>query len=242
MAARSDLTVLVMGETGSGKSSVVNLLVGQEVIKVSSGVCPCTPRTVKYEATIKGRETQMSVRIWEVGGFNQPEEKPGKNPGAALAMDLGPILQANASVNVILFCMQGSKLKLTTTRIFQSINDVFGGRVTIVLVITKLEREETMEGWWGRNGQQISSTLGLRGTVHACITGLQGGKYGAKSTESRASLLSILEGLCSSHQDSVSLESVLREDVRRNGGKNKKDYAKKRFKLDAATAKQLVTY
>ncbi|KAI6156034.1 hypothetical protein EDD17DRAFT_1489955 [Pisolithus thermaeus] len=242
MPVRPDLTVLVMGETGSGKSSVVNLLVGTKVAEVSPDARPCTLKTVKYEATIRGRRAQMSVHIWEVRGFNQPVERSKNNPETALDVDLDLILQANASVDVILFCARGPRLKLTTTGIFQSVNRVFGEHVTIVPVITSLELETNIEGWWERNSVQVNRILvGLRGTEHACITGLQGARYEAKSAESRMSLVSILEGRYSSRQNSVSLESVLREDVRRNGGQDKKDYAKKRFKLRTnAAARRLV--
>ncbi|KAI6131132.1 hypothetical protein EDD16DRAFT_1539175 [Pisolithus croceorrhizus] len=241
-SVRPDLTVLVMGETGTGKSSVVNLLVGTRVAKISPDAKPCTLKTVKYEATIRGRGAQMSVHIWEVRGFNQPVERPRNNSETAFDMDLDLILQANASVDVILFCARGPRLKVTTTGIFQSVNRVFGEHVTIVPVITSLELETNMEGWWERNSVQVNRILvGLRGTEHACITGLQGGRYEAKSAASRASLVSTLEGRHSPRQRSVSLEFILREDVRRNGGQDKMNYAKKRFMLRSnAAARRLV--
>ncbi|KAI6011285.1 hypothetical protein EDC04DRAFT_778123 [Pisolithus marmoratus] len=239
MASSPDLTVLVMGETGSGKSSVVNLLAGENVAEVSSGVNVCTAKTIRHEATIEGQAARMEVDIWEVGGFNQPEAKPGKNFEMSFDVELGPILQANAKVDVILFCMQGPKLKMTTTRIFEYVNNIFGGRVTVVPVITNLERErENMENWWDRNGERVRN-MGLGGTEHACITGLQGARYETKSAESRTSLVSILEGQCSSNQDSISLEFALREHVRQDGGYSKK-MLMKRFKVDAATAKRLL--
>ncbi|KAI6104847.1 hypothetical protein EDD16DRAFT_1492265 [Pisolithus croceorrhizus] len=241
MGGSRDLNVLVMGEVGSGKSSVVNLLVGKEVAKVSSDAGACTLRTVKHETTIQVQETWTTVHIWEVAGLNQPEEVAANDSGTTLDMDLGPILKAKASIDIILFCMQSSRLKNAPKQIFESVNKVFGRCVAIVLVITNLEREkENMENWWDRNGERVRRVLGLGETEHACITGLQDAKYEAKSTESRTSLVSILEGRCSSHQDSVSLESVLKDHVRQNGGYHKKSYAMKRFKLDAATAKRLV--
>lgn len=244
MARSPDLSVLVMGETGSGKSSVVNLLVGENVAEVSSGASVCTPKTVKHEATIsievEGQETQIKVHIWEVGGFNQPETKAGKTPTTALDMELGPILQVNGSVDVVLFCMQGPKLKITTTRIFEYVNGVLGGHVPIVPVITKLEWEkENMENWWDRNGERLEN-MGLNGTGHACITGLQDTKYEAKSAESRASLVSILKGQYSPGRKSTSLEYILKKLVHENPREYNKKTLVKRFKLDPAVAKRLL--
>ncbi|KAI6018392.1 hypothetical protein EDC04DRAFT_454647 [Pisolithus marmoratus] len=209
--------VLVMGETGSGKSSVVNLLVGTKVAEVSNEASACTTKTIGHTATIQGKTTPMKMHIWEVVGFNQPEDRYGK----ALDMDLDPIFQANARVDVILFCMQGSRLRNTPTRIFEHLNNVLGGRI-VVPVITNLEREEDMESWWGKYGDRVGTCMGLSGTEHACITGLQDRKYEAKSMQSRALLISILEGRYSLHQNSIPAESILGEHVPQNGRPNEK--------------------
>ncbi|KAI6015402.1 hypothetical protein PISMIDRAFT_684173 [Pisolithus microcarpus 441] len=217
MGDSRDLNVLVMGEIGSGKSSVINLLVGKTVAKVSPDAEACTLKTVRHEAMIQVQEARATVHIWEVVGFNQPEDMTGKGSGMTLDVDLDPILQAKASVDVIFFCMQGSRLKNAPTRVVKHINDVSGGRITIVLVITNLEREKNMEDWWERNGRGVQN-MGLGETEHACITGLQDEKHKVKSTQSRTSLVAILERRWLSPQDSVPLESILGEYVAQNGG------------------------
>ncbi|KAI6106842.1 hypothetical protein EV401DRAFT_2006509 [Pisolithus croceorrhizus] len=70
MADNRGLNVLVLGEIGSGKSSVVNLLVGEAVAKVSPDAGPCTLRTIRHETTIQMQETWTTVHIREVVGFN----------------------------------------------------------------------------------------------------------------------------------------------------------------------------
>ncbi|KAI6131134.1 hypothetical protein EDD16DRAFT_1853154 [Pisolithus croceorrhizus] len=217
MAGSRDLNVLVMGEVGSGKSSVVNLLVGKNVAKVSPDAEACTLKTVKHETTIQVQETQTTVHIWEVVGFNQPEEMTGRGSGTTLDMDLEPVLRAKASVDVILFCIHGSRLKNAPTRVVEYISNVSGGCITIVPVITRLEREKNMEDWWDRNGQGVKNK-GLGETQHACITGLQDAKYKDKAMQSRASLVAILERRYLSPQDSITLESILGEHIARNGG------------------------
>ncbi|KAI6114558.1 hypothetical protein F5141DRAFT_717747 [Pisolithus sp. B1] len=217
MADNRDFNILVMGEIGSGKSSVVNLLVGKKVTEVSPDAGPCTLKTIRHEATIQVQETWKTVHIWEVVGFNQPEEMTGKDSGTALDMDLDPILQAKASVDVVLFCIQGSRIKNAPTRIIESVNNVFRRCVTIVPVINCLEREKNMEDWWDRNGERVKS-MGLGETEHACITGLQEEKYKDKAMQSRTSLVAILEQRYSSSEASITLESILGEHVARNGG------------------------
>ncbi|KAI5994067.1 hypothetical protein F5J12DRAFT_418296 [Pisolithus orientalis] len=234
------LNVLVMGEIGSGKSSVVNLLVGRNVAEISSGTGVCTLKTTRHEATVES----MKVHIWEVKGFNEPDSNTGKNLGkdtATLGMELGPILNADADakVDVILLCMLGPKVKMTTTRIFESVSNVLGRHIPIVSVVTGLELEkENIKNWWDRN-QKPLTRMGLQGTEHACITGLQGTKYAAISKKSRESLVSILEDQYSRGGNTISLESVLKEHIRQNGGYKKRTLMKQ-FKLDEGVAQRLL--
>ncbi|KAI6107683.1 hypothetical protein EDD16DRAFT_1712192 [Pisolithus croceorrhizus] len=217
MADNRHLNVLVMGEIGSGKSAVVNLLVGKEVAKVSPHAWPCTLRTIRHETTIQMQETWTTVHIWEVVGFNQPEEMTRKDSGTALDMDLDPLLQAKAGVDVVLFCIRGSRLKNAPTRIIGSVSNVFRRCVPVVPVINCLERERNTEDWWDRNVERVKS-MGLGETEHACITGLQDVKYKDKAMQSRASLVAILERRYLSPQDSITLESILGEHIAQNGG------------------------
>ncbi|KAI6103330.1 hypothetical protein EDD16DRAFT_1793010 [Pisolithus croceorrhizus] len=190
----------VAGEIGSGKSSVVNLLVREAAAKVSPGAGPCTLRTVRHETTIQVQETWTTVHIREVVGFNQPEETTGKHSGAALDMDLDSIHQAKATVDVVLFCIRGSRLKNAPTRIIESVNNLLRRYVTVVPVINCLEREKNMEGGGTGTGNELKH--GLRD----------------KALQSRTSLVAILERRYLSLQDSVTLESILGEHIAQNGG------------------------
>ncbi|KAI6027844.1 hypothetical protein PISMIDRAFT_112419 [Pisolithus microcarpus 441] len=139
MGDSRDLNVLVMGEIGSGKGSVIILLVRKTVAKVSSDAEACTLKTVRHEATVQVQEARTT-------------DMTGKGSWMAIGVDLDPILQAKARVDVIFFCMQGSRLKNAPTRVVKHINDVSRGRIAIVPIITNLEREKNMEDWWERNG------------------------------------------------------------------------------------------
>ncbi|KAI6131150.1 hypothetical protein EDD16DRAFT_1539355 [Pisolithus croceorrhizus] len=118
----------------------------------SSDVEVCTRRTTRHEATVES----MKVHIWEVSGFNKPEDLKKNAPD--IEDKFGPVSEARSSVNVILFCMRGQKVTATTKRIFELIHGVSKKRIPIVLVINHLERERDMEDWWRRN----QGTLGTR--------------------------------------------------------------------------------
>ncbi|KAI6103331.1 hypothetical protein EV401DRAFT_2020653 [Pisolithus croceorrhizus] len=100
----------------------------------------------------------MKVHIWEVSGFNKPEDLKKNAPD--IEDKFGPVSEARSSVNVILFCMRGQKL----------IHGVSKKRIPIVLVINHLERERDMEDWWRRNQGTLGTSMS--GTRHTCVTGL----------------------------------------------------------------------
>lgn len=58
------LKVMVLGEIGVGKSSVINLIVGGNVAKVSPNAEVCTRRTTKYEATVESMKVHILSKNW----------------------------------------------------------------------------------------------------------------------------------------------------------------------------------
>ncbi|KAI6011282.1 hypothetical protein EDC04DRAFT_778045 [Pisolithus marmoratus] len=201
------LSIMVLGEIGVGKSSVVNLIAGENIAEVSPNANVCTRRTIKYDATVES----MRMHIWEVSGFNQPGD--GLKWNATDFMErLGPLLKAKASVDTIPFCMRGLKLTTVTMRIFELIDDIFGGRIPIVLVINHLEREREMEDWWERNGHKLGGSMSR--TKHVCVTGLQ---QVEKSRKSRANLVALLRSeYISRERTNVPLESALEDYLERS--------------------------
>ncbi|KAI6156070.1 P-loop containing nucleoside triphosphate hydrolase protein [Pisolithus thermaeus] len=178
------LSVMVLGETGVGKSSVINLIVGENIARDSSNVEVCTRHTTRYAATVES----MRMHIWEVSGFNQSDRDLRQN-----AFDtedkFRPMLEARARVNVILFCMRGQKLTVTTKQIFERIHGIFERQIPIVLVINHLERERDMEDWWRRNRDRLGTSMS--GTRHVCVTGLRNQE---NSRRSREQLVAVLRG------------------------------------------------
>ncbi|KAL4066434.1 hypothetical protein V8B97DRAFT_1979887 [Scleroderma yunnanense] len=239
--AEGALNVMVMGETGVGKSSVVNLIAGGPLAEVSPDASVCTMVTTRYLA----RTGSVSIHIWEVAGFNQPENTTAKDVFVT-DVDLGPILSdRKAAVDLVLFCMRGKKLTKTTTRIFDLVKTMFWGDVPVILVITHLEMEkEDMESWWVRNETYLTRE-GVVGTAHVCVTGLREKKWSQKSEQSRQTLLATLENHYLLRQNRA-FEPFFLGYLRRMGNFNQKGRKLekvliKRYKLDQSTARRLAT-
>ncbi|KAL4080576.1 hypothetical protein J3A83DRAFT_4184591 [Scleroderma citrinum] len=72
--SKGTLNVMIMGETGVGKSSVVNLIAGESIARVTPDLKSSTTSTTKHFASTDS----MSIHIWEMTGFNQLTAPNGK--------------------------------------------------------------------------------------------------------------------------------------------------------------------
>lgn len=184
------LNIVLFGETGVGKSSVINLLAGEPVAKVSSDVEGCTLQSTKYTFPLAG----APVRIWDTVGLEEPTMGINGYLSAiekayALIRELGHA----GGVDLLLFCIRGSRITATTQGNYRLFHEVLCNKeVPIALVVTNLEREVKMEDWWVRNEEYIKM-YGIHSVGHACVTGVEEDeKYGESRDTLRKLLLSQL--------------------------------------------------
>ncbi|KDR82292.1 hypothetical protein GALMADRAFT_152980 [Galerina marginata CBS 339.88] len=77
MAEKNDIVILVTGESGSGKSTFVNTLLGRERMKVGHDMSACTTK-IEYEATYPTVDCGPLLQdrrliIVDTPGFNNPD-------------------------------------------------------------------------------------------------------------------------------------------------------------------------
>ena len=180
-----DLHVLLFGETGVGKSSLINLLAGWQLASVSPDSAPCTMDASEYQFQLGS----TTIRLWDTVGLEEPEKGPNGYVGAIeKAVHLIRRLNATGGISLFLFCIRGNRITATTQSNYRLFYEVLGKKeVPIALAVTHLEREPDMEEWWQRNGKTLEKN-GIHSAGHACITTLDGHP---KYVESR----DILQGL-----------------------------------------------
>jgi len=231
------LNVLIIGETGVGKSSVVNLIAGRDRAKVSPDCNVCTKKTTRYDMTIDS----MPLHVWEIVGFNQPTD--GKNAAdkdiSMQDVDLGTILSHDetATVDVVLFCMRGERVRGITKKILDFVKNMFWDQVPIVLVINHLELKENMEEWWGQNGGALRTENGFEGIGHVCVTGLRDHH---KYKQSQEAILAQLRAHHYGARGNKTLESIFLTYLRGHLSQkqNLKETLEKRYKIDTLTARR----
>ncbi|KAG1802526.1 P-loop containing nucleoside triphosphate hydrolase protein [Suillus subaureus] len=161
--------VVIFGQTGAGKSSLINLITKTQVVPTSSDARGCTIETTVYEHDIVTHDRTLKVQLFDTAGLG--EGLQGTVPHAQAQNALKNLFQTLTKKHIIVYCVQGTKYASALKRNYELLSTIKGD-VPIVLVVTGLEnREPEMEDWW-RNNETSISDLGMNFAGHACITTL----------------------------------------------------------------------
>jgi hypothetical protein len=165
---------LVFGETGRGKSSVINMLAGANVAATSNDAIRCTFENTRYELTIK----ENLVHIYDTTGLNEsPHGKVSLLRAVAGAFKLIRDLAHSGGIDLLVFVVRGGPgVMSSTVRNYELFyKAICRKEVPIVVVITGLEYEQDMDDWWKRN-EQVFRDHGMVFHGHGCITAIKGKK------------------------------------------------------------------
>jgi hypothetical protein len=160
--------VILFGETGVGKSSVINLIAGAQVASTSANLEGCTLEATEYSFTLPG---ELSLRIYDTVGLNEPEMGVNTFFGAIeKAHKLVSSLHDAGGIDLLLFCIRGNRITSTMQRNYRLFFEFLcEKKVPLAFVITQLEHEDVMEDWWQRNEKTLEQ-YGMQSVAHACIT------------------------------------------------------------------------
>ncbi|KAI6118102.1 hypothetical protein F5141DRAFT_601738 [Pisolithus sp. B1] len=162
--------VVVLGECGVGKSSIINMISGAQTTKTSNNVLG---EGLKVACYVVVMESGLRVNFWEMKGF------PGDvgTVPTRLLRDLKTIVRrllVLRNVDLLIFCMRAGSITNAVVQGYQAIYvDVCARKVPIALVVNGLEGSSgsDMHGWWAKNKDGIFNR-GLAFDIHACVTTL----------------------------------------------------------------------
>ncbi|KAJ3494496.1 hypothetical protein NLJ89_g10795 [Agrocybe chaxingu] len=149
--------IIVFGETGTGKSSLINMLAGQSIAGVSNRALGGTFSSTPHDITLNG----APYRIWDTAGLNEGDH--GSVP-ADVALGNLRTLVGNMSDGINLLVVLHARDALPI---------ICQGKVPIVIVITGLENESPMETWWDENHEELEK-YEIKVDGHACVTATRG--------------------------------------------------------------------
>lgn len=164
----SQRNVVIIGQSGVGKSSLINMLCPSANARTSNDIIGCTRHETMYPCDLGIRQScwvhdtiGLEERSW--GFLWAPKEEK----------QLKSYLK-KSKPHLVVYCMPGVRrsLKKSHGRNFNKFKSVIGN-VPIVVVVTNLEEwEGPLERWWSRN-MDVLQKLGIpESTKHACVTTL----------------------------------------------------------------------
>ncbi|KAF9230499.1 P-loop containing nucleoside triphosphate hydrolase protein [Melanogaster broomeanus] len=192
--------IVVFGESGIGKSSLINMIAGRAIAATSSSATGCTFEHKKYDVVINGKR----YGVWDTAGLDEgshgtvPAEKAEEN----LKVLLRELIKANG-IDLLIYCIRGSRLRkalLNNYNVFYSA--ICRKKVPVAVVVTGLENQEgEMEDWWAANEAEFAA-LRMHFDGHACVTTLDPEKVHSPALRqrclaSRQTVVSMIANTCS---------------------------------------------
>ncbi|KAJ8593883.1 P-loop containing nucleoside triphosphate hydrolase protein [Rhizopogon salebrosus TDB-379] len=164
----STKNIVLFGETGAGKSSVINLMAGREMARTSPDMERCTLQWQKHTVTFD----ECDYKVFDTVGLEEPQLGMKEYLEIIVnAYDLITKLSNEGGIDLLLFCVRAGRVTATLQTNYRLFYEwLCEKKVPIVLVLTGLEREKNdMEDWWTRN-KHIFAKYEIRVAGHACIT------------------------------------------------------------------------
>ena len=168
--------VLVVGETGVGKSSVINLIAGEQLAGVSSSANGCTMEANSYDVVLTDSQgLGHHIRLFDTVGLNEPSlSKNGYLVAIEKANVLITQLQRTGGIRLLIFCIRGSRITAVTQSNYRLFREILcQNQVPVAFVINGLENENPMEDWWSRNAKLFERS-NLLCSSHVCVTATRG--------------------------------------------------------------------
>ncbi|KAG1820662.1 hypothetical protein EV424DRAFT_1539485 [Suillus variegatus] len=187
--------VVICGEAGCGKSSLVNLIVGTNIAVTSCDAGGCTAETNMYDNLMIRNETSK-VKLVDTAGLDEgPRGTVPDTEARRILKKLLRTLTEQGDIHLIMYCVRGEREIRTLRRNYDLILSQVKTKVPIVLVVTCLESyQPDMEDWWRVNERTISK-LGMTFAGHACITTatMTGPVFAERRTQSYDAVCKLIE-------------------------------------------------
>jgi hypothetical protein len=163
--------VIVFGESGVGKSSIINMLDGDKKAMVGNRAAGVTFSSSPYERILLGKP----FTIFDTVGLNEGSMGTVK-PKDAVEQSYRLISRLGDGVGLLVFVLRAPRIKRTSEANYRLFFEIFcRKKVPVVIIITGLEGAEDMDEWWIQNKGEFDK-YGMIFDDHACITSTKGGR------------------------------------------------------------------
>ncbi|KAG1771158.1 P-loop containing nucleoside triphosphate hydrolase protein [Suillus placidus] len=243
-------SIVLFGDTGAGKSSLINLMAGKEVACTSPDMQRCTMHWEEYNIGFG----DTSYKVFDTVGLEAPQLGIKEYlEFVENAYRLISQLDKQGGIDLLLFCVRAGRVTATLQSNYRLFHEFLcEKKIPIVLAITNLEREKRMEDWWERN-EGTFDNYQIKVAGHACITAANrlDGRHKDLYEESRVTIRNLVERFTANEQKQpwlggdnlfVSLTHKLKELLKGSSRVRRKDlvtHLTKRCGISREVAKQL---
>lgn len=138
--------VIIFGEAGCGKSSIVNMIIGEEIAEVSGSPLLCTFQSKCYKTSVDG----TAFRIYDTAGLNEGDF--GRVPHWKAMYELLWLIWRLNGVSLLVYCMRGCTITRNCQGNWELFNKIIcGTKVPVIAVLTGLELDGNLDDGVRRN-------------------------------------------------------------------------------------------
>ncbi|CAF2527464.1 unnamed protein product [Rotaria sp. Silwood2] len=151
--------VIVFGESGVGKSSLINQIFDKIVVKASNQALGCTTENARISSVLTGY-SGISCDIYDTVGLS--ESADGSVPTETAFVQLIKLAYAIPNgINLLICCHNKGRIAndrfKANYRIFKQ--ELCGNRIPCLLVITNCDGDEPLDEWWIENEEVVRKRL-----------------------------------------------------------------------------------
>jgi len=142
------IDIVLLGETGVGKSSLINLIVGKNVAAVSPDTVACTMTVNVHTFEEKGR----TFHLYDTPGLVDPQMgvEDFVDPIVTIQRKIRSIGNGKGP-HLLLFCIDSSRPTTALQRNYHLLcKMICGGKISAALAITKLAGQDA-DQWWDQH-------------------------------------------------------------------------------------------
>lgn len=175
----SRYNVVIFGESGVGKSSVINMLFNRDVAETSDDAFGCTFGSKLYT----GKRDGYAFNIYDTAGLNE-SDKGRIKPDVAVGNLMKLINNLKDGVHLLIMCMRKGRINNAISNNYQLFYDgIFRRQVPILLVVTHCELDDPIDLWKIKNQSLLATQFQMQFTDIVCVTTLNKGKHAQKFEE-----------------------------------------------------------
>ena len=164
------INVVIIGESGVGKSALINLIHDADVVLSSDQAIGCTTVSAKIVGEVKDHP-DLRLHLYDTAGLS--ESADGSIPTSEAFVQLIKLCYAiPGGIHLLIFCHAKGRLSSaqfkTNYRVF--FEDLCEKSVPALLVVTNCDTDDPLNYWWDTNKDLIRNKLRFEFVDGVCVS------------------------------------------------------------------------